>query len=88
MSMSSQKDAAFFLRIILKELGKEFSRDLVIDPWELLDLIIKDIHLRKDAGRRVRNENKHLKKRLEDVAQLDWVNIHRRLHHEEQTYEE
>ena len=56
------KAGVSFLRMILKELGKEVPIELDITSWELVDLIIKDIHLRNDTRKRVEKYIKELEK--------------------------
>ena len=64
-------EAISFLNMVAKELGFEINEESYWDAWELVDLIIKDIHLRKDNGRRIRAENKRLQKEISTLKHFD-----------------
>ena len=60
-----------FLVAILKNLGKEISPSLTISEWEIFDMIMKDIDLRKDSGRRLRSEVRKLRRKVEVLKQVN-----------------
>ena len=71
LTAESKDEAVMFLVIIAKELGFELDTSRCWNPWELVDVLIKDIHLRKDSGRRIRAENKRLNKEVKSIKQID-----------------
>lgn len=63
------KLARIHLRSILKEMGKEIDPSLQINSWELLDLILKNIHLVNIELKNLRKANRQLQRKLDESGQ-------------------
>lgn len=58
-----------FLRMVLKEQGQKVSDQLDMNSWEMVDLIIKNIHLVDIEVRNLRKENKKMHRELDSSKQ-------------------
>ena len=63
--------------IILKEMGTDVNK-LKMNSWEILDEIIKRIHLQKLESQRLRSTVKKLRREMASLAQMSISDLLRR----------
>lgn len=67
MEGNDSKVSRSFLRMVLKEQGQPVPEELVLNSWEMVDLIIKNIHL---VNIEINNLRKQAKKRHREMETL------------------
>lgn len=64
------KTARMYLRMVLKEQGQPVQEELNLNSWELVDLIIKNIHLVDNELRNLRRETRKDREATEVLRQM------------------